>query len=348
MDSYAAFVQVDYDITDTLTLTGGIRYTVDEKSGTDSARYVSRTNTTTTILAAAGIPAAVGQGIAVDFTTFVICGGPTIASCLPNPLYANVRELSGGGLTRNLSGDYDAWSGTLGLQWQPDGDTNAYARYSRGYKSGGWQASSGLAPFPYADPEYVDNFELGLKKNVGRRFQLNSALFYADYKGFQAPLTVVLNPTTGSTGSQFLNLDAVSWGLEMEAQWAPIDQLQIFASYSYLNTELKSGCCFVDTADLGALQAGARPTGVVLPNGSRPQTLVGNRLPLTPENKFNLGLNYTIEFAKGDLILGGTYTFTDEQQAVVFAQPGFRSPSNEVVDFRALWKDADNRYTSTG
>ena len=348
VDSYAAFLQVDYDITDTITFTGGIRYTVDEKSGTDSARYVSRTNTTTTILAAAGIPAAVGQGIAVDLTTFAICGGPTIASCLANPLYANVRELSGGGLTRDLSGDYDAWTGTLGLQWQPDSGTNAYARYSRGYKSGGWQASSGLAPIPYADPEYVDNFELGLKKNVGRRFQLNSALFYADYQGFQAPLTVVLNPAAGLTGSQFVNLDAVSWGLEMEAQWAPIDHLQIFASYSYLNTEIKSGCCFVDTADPKALQAGARPTGVVLPNGSRLQTLVGNRLPITPENKLNLGLNYTVELAEGNLVLGATYTFTDEQQAVVFAQPGFRSPSNEVVDFRALWKDVDDRYTVIG
>lgn len=65
----------------------------------------------------------------------------------------------------------------------------------------------------------------------------------------------------------------------------------------------------------------------------------------TPENKLNLGVNYTIEFSEGELILGGTYTFTDEQQAVVFAQEGFRSPSNEVVDLRALWKDADDRFT---
>ncbi len=348
VDSYAAFAQVDYDLTETLTLTAGLRYTTDDKKGTDSARYVSRSNTTTTVLAAGGIPAAVGQGLAPDFTTFVVCGGPTIATCLANPLFANLRAAPNGGLTRDLAADYSAWTGTLGLQWQPDDDTNAYARYSRGYKSGGWLASNGLTPFPYADPEYVDNYELGLKKTLGGRFQLNSALFYADYKGFQAPLTVVLNPTTGSTGTQFLNLDAVSWGLELEAQWSPIDNLLIFASYSYLNTELKSGCCFVDTADPRALKAGARPTGATLPNGSRPQTLVGNRLPLTPENKVNLGANYTFEFTPGNLTLGGTYTFTDEQQAVVFAQDGFTSPANEVVDFRALWKDGQDRYTIIG
>ena len=32
---------------------------------------------------------------------------------------------------------------------------------------------------------------------------------------------MVLNQTTGSTGTQFLNLDARNWGVELEAQWAP-------------------------------------------------------------------------------------------------------------------------------
>ncbi|MDB5453315.1 MAG: TonB-dependent receptor [Caulobacteraceae bacterium] len=348
VDSYAGFGQIDWNFTETWKLTAGLRYTKDKKKGTDFARYVSRTPTTTTVLAAAGIPGAVGQGLAVDFTTFVVCGGPTLATCLANPLYSNLRQLSTGGLERDLSGSWDALTGTLGLQWEPDADTNGYLRYSRGYKSGGWLASNGLTPFPYADPEYVDTYELGLKKNIGGRFQLNSALFYSDYKGFQTPLTVVLNPTTGSTGSQFLNLDARVWGLELEGQWAPIDNLQLMASYAYLNTEIRKGCCFVDTTDPKALQPGARPTGVTLPNGNRPQTLVGNDLPLTPKHKLTLGANYTWRFSPGNLTLAGNYTYTGEQQQTIWAQPGFTSPANEIVDIRALWKDGGDRFTIIG
>jgi iron complex outermembrane recepter protein len=348
VDSVAAFGQIDYEFAENWTLTAGLRWTKDEKSGTDFARYVSRTNTTTTLLQQfVGLPGAVAQGIALDFTTFVVCGGANLAACHANPLYANLRQVPTGGLIRDLAAEYDAWTGTLGVQWQPDGDTNIYARYSRGYKSGGWLASNGLTPTPYADPEYVDNYELGFKKTWGGRFQLNTALFYADYQGFQAPLSIILNPTTGSTGTTFLNLEARNWGLEIETQWAPIAGLQLFGSYAYINAEITEGCCYVDTNDPRALQPGARPTGPLV-GTSQPQTLVGNRLPMTPEHKLNLGANYTWDFTPGSLTLGATYTYTDDMQTTIFASPRHTAESNEIVDLRALWRDADRRYTIIG
>jgi len=347
VDSYAVFGQIDYEFAENWTVTAGLRWTKDEKSGTDFARYVSRSPTTAGLLNQfAGIPLQVAQGIAVDFTTFVACGGATIAACHAIPAYANVRELPTGGLVRDLKADYDAWTGTLGVQWQPDGDTNAYARYSRGYKSGGWLASNGLTANPYADPEYVNNYEIGLKKTFGGRFQLNSAIFYADYEGFQAPLRVIINPTTGATGTQFLNLDARNWGVELEAQWMPIDNLQIYGSYAYINAEITEGCCFVDTNDPRALQPGANPVGGT--PTARTQDLKGNRLPMTPENKFNIGANYTWDFDMGSLTVGGTYTYTDEQQTTIFSQGNYTAPSNEIVDFRALWKDGQDRFTVIG
>jgi len=348
VNSYAAFGQVDWKFAENFTLTAGLRYSTDEKEGTDSARYVSRSPTTTTLLRQfANIPQAVGQGIAVDFTTFVVCGVATLADCQKNPAYANLRAGQNGTLTRDLKADYDAWTGTLGVQWQPTGDTNAYARYSRGYKSGGWLASNGLTPQPYADPEYVDNYEIGLKQTMlNGRLQVNSAVFYADYKGFQAPISVILNAATGSTGTQFLNLDARNWGVELEAQWAPIDNLLIFGSYAYLSAEIREGCCFVDTNDPRAVRPGAKPVGPVGP--ARLQDLVGNRLPMTPENKINLGANYTFNFSPGSLTIGGTYTYTDDQQTSIFSQANYTAPSNEIVDFRALWKDAGDRYTIIG
>ena len=38
VDSYAAFAQIEYKLSDTLTLQAGLRYTTDDKTGTDFAR----------------------------------------------------------------------------------------------------------------------------------------------------------------------------------------------------------------------------------------------------------------------------------------------------------------------
>jgi iron complex outermembrane receptor protein len=340
--SYAGFGQIDYKFTPEWTLTAGLRYTKDEKTGYDIARYVARLPTLAAAFAAAGIPLSVGQAFAVDITTLQVCGTTTLAGCAANPTTANLFANPGGGLRRNLSGDWDAWTGTLGIKWEPDSDTNIYARYSRGYKSGGWLGSNGLTPDPYADPEHVDAYELGVKKNIGRTLQANASLYYDDYKGFQTPLTVPLGTITAS---QFLNLNARIWGFEFEGQWAPIDHLQIYASYAYLNTEVRTGCCYIDTADPTATGPGAQPSGARLPNGSQPQTLVGNSLPLSPRNKFTIGANYTFDLGASTLTVNGTVTHTDDQQSTIWNNPIYTSPANDIADFRAIWRPRDSGLT---
>ena len=342
--SYAAFGQFDWEFAENFTLTGGLRYTLDEKEGYDSARYVGRTPAPAllTALVGQGVPLSLAQSFAIDLTTFQACGGVTIASCAANPATADLYAAPNGGLRRDLEEDYDAWTGTLGVKWEPDPDTNLYARYSRGYKSGGWLGAGGLTPNPYADPEYVDSYELGAKKTFGGRLQLNTAAFYSDYKGMQTPLTVALGSITAS---RFENLDAEVWGIELEALWSPIDNLQLLMNYGYLNTEIKNGCCFVDSGDPLAIASGARPVGPPLANGSQPQSLVGNPLPMSAENKFTVGGTYTWQFSPGDLTASATYSFTDDQQSLVFNNPLYTAPSNEIVDFRLLWKEAQDRYT---
>jgi len=345
--SYAAFGQFDWEFAENWKLTGGLRYTADDKEGYDSARYVGRTPAAALLQAlnAQGVPPQVAQGFAIDLTALQACGGPTLASCAANPATADLYPVSTGGLRRDLAADYDAFTGTLGVQWEPDPDTNLYLRYSRGYKSGGWLGAGGLTPNPYADPEYVDSFEFGAKKTFGGRLQINTALFYSDYQGMQTPLTVALGSITAS---RFENLDAEVWGFELESLWSPIDNLQLLMNYGYLNTEITTGCCFVDAGDPLAVASGARPSGPRLANGSQPQSLVGNALPMSAENKFTVGGTYTWEFTPGALTASATYSFTDDQQSLVFNNPLYQAPSNEIADFRLLWKDADDRYTIIG
>lgn len=367
-ESYAAFGQIDWEFAEAWSLTAGLRYTKDKKEGWDAARYVARGPGTAigaadapptlegaiiglfpagtplafiqtqlpayAPLVAAGVLGAT-QGLALDVTAQQVCGGPC-----PADLYAN----PGGGLRRDLEGDWDAVTGTAGLQWQPADDTNLYARYSRGYKSGGWLGSNGLTPNPYADPEHVNTYEIGAKKTFGGRFQVNTAVFYSDYEGFQAPLTVALGTITAS---RFLNLDARVQGIEIESIWSPVDNLQLLFNYSYLDTKITDGCCFVDNADPGALAPGARPVAAA-GTGRVSQTLVGNELPLSPKSKFTIGANYTWNFAPGSLTMGGTYTDTDDQQSLIWANPIYTAPSFDIADFRMLWNDAKNRYTVIG
>lgn len=342
-NSYAAFAQTDWKFAPHWTLTTGIRYTYDKKTGTDSARYVARSPAITAALAAAGIPATVGQGLAVDITALQVCGGATITSCAATAATADLRPDPAGGLMRDLSGDWDAVTGTVALQWEPDPDTHLYARYSRGYKSGGWIGSNGLSPDPFADPEYVNSYEIGAKKNIGRRFQANIAGYYTDYNGFQAPLTAPLGTITAT---QFLNLDATIWGVEVEAQWVPIDQLNLGVSYAYLNTELDSGCCFVDTTDPLAKQPGAKPAGTL--GGFVTQSVEGDWLPISPRNKVTAYATYTWDLSRGTLTATGSYTYTGKTQTTIFANPTYTSPSFQTADFRLMWRGEAKKYTIIG
>jgi iron complex outermembrane receptor protein len=372
--SHAAFAQIDWAFADEWTLTLGARYTEDEKKGWDKAWYVGRSPATAigaaeanfeavfraTVLPAAGLPTnlpdaqlyalmqpgqplapfvqqvAAGilnstQAISLDVTqTGTGCDG-----CVVNP---------DGGLTRNLEGEWDGVSGTAGFQWRPNDDTNLYLRYARGYKAGGFIASANMAPGVYAEPEYLNSYELGWKQTFGGRFQLNSAVFFYDYTDFQAPLSVQLPGGGGSLfATQFVNLDAEVKGVEVEAMWSPVDPLKLFVNASYVDSEITRGCCFQDTADPTAEADGAQSVGA---GGA--QTLVGNSMPNSPESKYTVGANYTWNFAPGALTLGGTYAYTDDLQSGVFSNPVYIAPSYGMTDFRLLWNDAKDRYTVIG
>jgi iron complex outermembrane receptor protein len=367
--SYAGFGQVDWTFADAWTATLGLRYTYDKKTGTDFARYVAR-GPSTAIGAADAAPTlenaiigavraqvpgaplaliqtlvptvgpqvaaavlAATQGLALDVTQSQVCG----AAACPSDL----RAAPGGGLERDLAGDWNAVTGTAGLQWRPADDTNLYLRYSRGYKSGGWLGSNGLTPDPYADPEHVDTYELGAKQVFGGRLQVNAALHYSNYDGMQTPLTVALGTITAG---RFLNLNARVQGVELETIWSPVDALQLLLNYSFLDTKITDGCCFVDNSDPAATANGARPVASA-GAGRVAQTLVGNQLPLSPEQKLTAGINYTWTFGPGSLTASGTYTHIDDQQSTIWANPIYTAPSFDLTDARLLWQQAEGRYT---
>ena len=68
---------------------------------------------------------------------------------------------------RAYDADWSAWTGTAGLQWDPDRDTMMYARYSRGYKAGGFNVGISTTEGPRPDrSEHANSYEVGLKKDL--------------------------------------------------------------------------------------------------------------------------------------------------------------------------------------
>jgi iron complex outermembrane receptor protein len=332
--SYAGFARGELEFAPHWTAILGLRYTSDKKEGSDYNRLVARNFTT----------AALGGNntqISSDLTILALCAPATLAGCQALGMF----EREGGGLQRNLEYESDAVTGDFNLQWEPTNDTNFYFRYARGYKSGGFFGISTLVQDIYADPEYVDSYELGAKMTFFDQFQANLATYFTDYRGMQVPLAT-FNGTVTQTALQ--NLDSEIKGFEWELAWYPTGNLILASSGAWTDSEITEGCCFTDVADPSALALGAKPSGPTagFQDGQirQPQTLVGNRNINTPEWRYNFSAIYQMETDLGDFTLSGIWSHTDKQQYRLFANPIYTSPGYETVNFRLAYDAPDGQF----
>ncbi|MCC7268720.1 MAG: TonB-dependent receptor [Caulobacteraceae bacterium] len=371
--SKAVFGQLDWEATDQLKFTLGLRYTKDKKFGTEYRRIVCNSdacypglypalglsgfgpgtaanwgsllgnlNALAQLAPVLGIPALAGlnglgngamdltdtlapktaTGVSIEgVTNPLVCSGTSATPCRQY-----VIDPLTGIASRNLKHSDDAVTGTIGVQWEPDDDTMAYARYSRGYKAFGFSAG-GMLAVPLADSEFANAYEIGLKKNWPT-VQMNLALFYIDYRNLQAPVSVRVGPTNVG---QFVNIEkSRSSGLELSTIWQPTPQLRLTLDYGYNPTKILSNDFLVDTND--NVTAGAI-------------SVKGNRLPQAPKHKIALNGNYTFDFDPGSLTLGATYVYRTESYANVFTRDYNEAPSWDQVDLRAFWRPVDAKYT---
>jgi iron complex outermembrane receptor protein len=333
--SYALFGQADYAISDTLTFTGGLRYSKDEKEGSEWLRVISYG-----LIPGFTVGGSGNLAPALDLTPSTVSNSdaPGVASQVTIDPDTGLAQ-------RNLAGDWDAVSGTAALQWQPDLNSNYFLRYSRGYKSGGFNAG-GISQFPETGEELLDAFEIGAKKSFGADFQLNATAYYYSYDGLQVPLDVQEN---GIQLTRFFNLeDSRAHGLELEATWTPTDSLRVLATYAYNDSEVREACCFVDVADPLAQQPGAQPSGPAS-GGNQPQDLKGEMLPRTVPHKLGLNVSYDIPLgANGDVTVSGNYSWRDETYHGVFNRSYTETPSYEQVDLIGVWRSPTDRYRVMG
>lgn len=200
--SYAMFGQFDYELSSKFTMSAGLRYTWDKKTGTDS-RWTVYFDPEGTGLLAGSIGPTVGYSILLGDDT----------------------------LTR--TDKWDDYTAKLGLEWRPISDLLAYAAISRGYKSGGFNLGA-LDPNP-VDPEHINAIEVGMKSNFSSSLQLNASSYYYWYKDIQVVGNVSVDGVP--TPSLFNAPKARSYGVEVETVWKPTQNLKFSLNYAYLNAK---------------------------------------------------------------------------------------------------------------
>ncbi len=249
-NSYAVFAQTDWNFTPTWKLTTGLRYTYDILKGGEQFRELCF-----------GLPACLGNIFGAIPPPYILgaytpvnditASDPAIANCFNGVgcQYPGVRGipylLPNGQWARDLGANWSSPTGTLGVEWDPDPNTLAYLKYSRGYKSGGFNAST-ISVDPESLPEHLDAFELGGKEVFNRVLQINGALFYYNYTDKQIPLTLPATIVGGPTVSSIVNIPKVkSYGAEFETIWQPWANMQFLLDYSYLSATIKgqAGSC---------------------------------------------------------------------------------------------------------
>jgi len=207
-NSYSIFGQMEYDLTDRLTIIGGLRGMREQK---DFDLII---------------------GVAPSESSFVVNTHPCFSDpskCFPG---------TGVGYQDKRSENYLA--GKLQLSYAVNDDFLVYGGVNRGVKAGSYNApllgayfgSGGDAGLPY-DEEILTSYEGGFKATFGGGLtRVNGSIFYYDYSDYQAFLFV-------GVGGVVINRDADNYGAEIEIQSSPIQGLDLLFNAAYFDATVK-------------------------------------------------------------------------------------------------------------
>jgi iron complex outermembrane receptor protein len=204
--SYAAFGQADWHLTDTLTLTAGLRFTHEDKNGSFS-RFLTPDS-----------------------------GGNRASLTAAQQAQFQLTDLAFEAKLKS-----DALSGMVTLGYKVTPDALLYATYSHGSKSGGLNITAGGASRPVVAPEKVDAFEVGFKSQfLQNRLTFNAAAFLTNVKDYQGNVSEQVPGTTAFV--QYIdNIPKVrSKGLEADLAFAPTSWLKLTASGAFTDAKFVS------------------------------------------------------------------------------------------------------------
>jgi iron complex outermembrane receptor protein len=213
-----------------------------------------------------------------------------------------------------FASDRNIWqtpTGELTLTYHATRESSLYAKYSRGFKAGHFNALASQEIVLTADPadeEYNDAWEMGLNGSwLSNRLTVRSAFFYYRYENYQVFL--FRDRTNLPPALEILNAkEAENYGAELELQlrplrgWAPrlVEGLAVSANFGWLHGEFLDFQSEIE-----------RPGGQV---GLRiPVDFSGNDLQNSPEYKVSGTAEWTLDLGRwGYLIPRYDLIWTDD------------------------------------
>ena len=205
-DSYAAFLQLSYAITDALSVTLGGRYT-DETTRFTPDQFIQTDRT--------------GGDLLFLSQLFIPQNNPDGNLILPR---------------QEASVSAKEFTPAVTLDYKISPDLLTYVSYSRGFKSGGFtQRVFPPEPvIPSFDPEFVDSYEIGFKSELlDRRVRLNAAAYYSDYSGLQIIVNEGVAPKVRNAGKARIQ------GFEAEVEAALTDRVRVSGGVGYTDAKYK-------------------------------------------------------------------------------------------------------------
>jgi iron complex outermembrane receptor protein len=180
--------------------------------------------------------------------------------------------------------DWDHFTPRVSLEYRGDFGL-AYATYSRGFKSGGYNYPASINPV--LNPETLESYEIGVKSDLANgRFHLGSALFAYDFRDLQV--------TRGGTGTFITTENAASArvrGLELDLRAALSSNLSVDFGVALIDSEYTDYTAAVLVPQL-APPYGSAP----LPGGLDAR---GRPLLRSPDQAAYIGLRYDRPLAGG-------------------------------------------------
>lgn len=232
--------------------------------------------------------------------------------------------------TKSGSDKWDAldWRLTFDYKWTDDILT--YATYSRGFKSGGFNGEIALVNNvavvePY-DPEYVTNYEVGLRSQwFDNRVRANLTGFFMN---FEDTVIQYAEFVGGSVQTRFLNAGELEIkGFEGEFLFGLTPDLTLAANVGH--TDVKYVSLGVDSPLFFAASCTA------------PRTLANCQaqpLARTPKWTYTLGLNYNRRIGDGEFSASLNHAFKDEQYSGNSTSNSVLLPDYGVTNLRLRYR----------
>ncbi|WP_304166007.1 TonB-dependent receptor [Phenylobacterium aquaticum] len=219
--SFAVFGNASYQLTSKLELTGGLRYTWENK-GVDAFYGNTDGGKGCATFSAKALPASLINAVCQTYQ---------------NPAFNNLtasQDMSEGALT-----------GTVKAAYRFNPQVMTYASYARGYKAGGFNldrlaytyvagSATSLKPITKTDfaKESADSYEVGVKSTLfDRRLLLNATMFYQKYTDFQ------LNAYNGLAFTVISIPEVTSKGVDADFVFFPVRGLTLQGGVTYAETE---------------------------------------------------------------------------------------------------------------